>query len=184
MRLFPRSPRLLLLLIGMLAGCAHQAPLKPVAQVDLDRYMGVWHVIGNIPYFAERGKVQTADEYRRLPDGRIAVTFHYRKAFDQPEKTWQGVGWLPDPADAAQWKVQLLWPFRSDYVILALTPDYRAVLVGLPSRKLLWIMAREPQLADADYQRMLQAAAAQGYPVDQVRKVPQRPQDLGQPGFQ
>ena len=31
---------------------------------------------------------------------------------------------------------------------------------------------------------MLQILAERGFPVDQVRKVPQRREDLGQPGFE
>lgn len=170
-------------LLALLAACAHQPPLKTASRVDLARYMGTWHVIGNVPNLFERGKVATADEYHLQPDGRIAITYHYRNGFDAPELTWHGIAWLPDTNDPARWKVQLLWPFRTDYVILALEPE-RAVLVGLPSRRLLWIMARQTQLPDADYQHLLQLAAAQGFPVDQVRKVPQRPQDVGQPGFQ
>lgn len=181
-----RLPSLLAGLTGLvlLVGCASHPPLRQAKNVELGRYMGTWYVIGHVPYFAERGDVASADEYRRKPDGGIAVTYHYRKSFDGPEKTWSGKAWLPDPADAAHWKVQLLWPFRSDYVIVDLSPDQRSVLVGLPSRKLMWIMARERQLPEADYQRLLGVARAEGFPVDQVRKVPQRPQDVGQPGFE
>ncbi len=77
-----------------------------------------------------------------------------------------------------------MWPLRSDYVIVDLAPDYRSVLIGLPSRKLMWIMARERQLPEADYQRLLGVAKAEGFPIDEVRKVPQRAEDLGQAGFE
>lgn len=177
-------PRTALLSLALLGGCASQPPLQQAAAVDLDRYMGTWYVIAHVPYFAERGDVATADEYRRRPDGTMAVTYHYRKGFDAPEKTWSGKAWLPVPADPAHWKVQLVWPFRSDYVIVDLAPDYRSVLVGLPSRKLMWIMARERQLPAAEYRRLLGVAKAQGFPVEEVRKVPQRPEDLGRPGFE
>ena len=69
-------------------------------------------------------------------------------------------------------------------MIVDLAPDYRSVLVGLPSRKLMWIMARERQLPAAEYRRLLGVAKAQGFPVEEVRKVPQRPEDLGRPGFE
>ncbi|MET0616840.1 MAG: lipocalin family protein [Luteibacter sp.] len=180
-----RFPMTLLMAAGMAtAGCAADAPLKTVDHVDLPRYMGTWYVIGNIPNFAERGKVATADEYRLKPDGGIDNIYHYRKGFDEPEKTWHGKAWLPDPKDTARWKVQLLWPFRSDYAILALDGDYRVTMVGLPSRKLLWIMSKDKSMDDTAYQRLLEVARAQGFPVEQMRKVPQRPEDAGKPGFQ
>ena len=180
-----RFPMALLMAAGMAtAGCAANTPLKTVDHVDLPRYMGTWYVIGNIPNFAERGKVATADEYRLRPDGEIDNVFHYQKGFDQPPKTWKGKAWLPDPKDASRWKVQLLWPFRSDYSILALSDDYRVTMVGLPSRKLLWIMSKDKTLDDAAYQRLLDQARQQGYPVEQVRRVPQRAEDVGKPGYQ
>jgi apolipoprotein D and lipocalin family protein len=179
-----RFPALLLVMAGVAAtGCAADAPLKTVDHVDLPRYMGMWYVIGTIPNMFERGKVATADEYRLRPDGTIDNWFHYRKGFDQPAKRWHGKAWLPDPKDASRWKVQLLWPFRSDYSILALSDDYRISMVGLPSRKLLWVLAKDPVIDDAVYHRLLELARAQGYPVEQMRKVPQRPDDSGKPGY-
>lgn len=178
-------PRVLLglLAVAMLGGCATRTPLRRAPQVDLNRYMGTWYVIANIPYIFENGKVATSDEYQRTSEG-IKVTFHYRKGFDKAEKAYHGKAWVPNSADTARWKVQMLWPFTSDYPIVDLAPDYSAVLVGLPSRKLMWIMARERHLAEPEYQRLLEVAKAQGYPVQEVSKVPQEPDQVGQPGFQ
>ena len=66
-------------------------PLTSTADVDLERYMGRWWVIANVPYFAEKGKVATADIYALREDGRIANVFAYRKAFDKPEKETNAV---------------------------------------------------------------------------------------------
>ncbi|HET6433988.1 lipocalin family protein [Dyella sp.] len=178
------SALLALLGAAVLGGCASHPPLRHADHVDLGRYMGTWHVISHVPYFAEKGDVASADIYALKPDGTIAVTYRYRKRIDGPDKTWNGKAWLPDPADPAHWKVQLVWPLRSDYVIVDLAADYRSVLVGLPSRKLMWIMARDRQLPEAEYQRLLGVAKAEGFPVDEVRKVPQRAEDIGQPGFE
>ncbi len=43
-----------------------QLPLRTVPYVDLDRYLGDWRGIANIPSFMETGKVATLD--RVLPD--------------------------------------------------------------------------------------------------------------------
>ncbi len=180
--------RILLLLtgLGLLAGCASQPSTWPrtVDHVDLDRYMGTWHVIANIPNVLERGKLATADEYHLRKDGDIAVTYHFRKGFDRAPDAWHGKAWLPDPRDAARWKVRFLWPFTSDYLILALDPDYRYVMVGVPSRDLLWIMSRERDMPQTVYDRYVAQARAMGFPVEQLRKVPQTAQQVGQPGFQ
>lgn len=173
------------LLLLSLGGCAtSRPPLRAAEHVELDRYLGRWYVIANVPYFAERGKVATYVEYRRRSDGRIDDLYFFRKGFEAPLRQWSGVAWLPDAADEARWKVRFLWPFTSDYVILAVAPDYRYAMVGLTSRDLLWIFAREPQLDEATYRGLLEQARAQGFDPTQVRRVPQRPEQVGQDGFQ
>ncbi len=176
---------------ALLAGCAHDkpvdnkstGPLQPLASLDLARYMGTWYVIGNIPTGAERGSMQLSNDFTLRPDGKIEITQHHRAGFNQPLKQSHAVASLVD-GQPARWKMRSMWPGHAEYDILAVAPDYSSALVGLSSRKLLWILARTPQLADADYQRLLQAAAAQGYPAKDVLKVPQRPQDDGEAGFQ
>jgi apolipoprotein D and lipocalin family protein len=43
--------------------------LTLASDVDLDRYAGRWHVIANIPYFAEKGNVGSYFDvpYRQKP---------------------------------------------------------------------------------------------------------------------
>jgi len=57
-----------LLLSVLLAACSgtgmREMPLSANLTIDLPRYMGEWHVIANIPYFAENGKVASRDVYR------------------------------------------------------------------------------------------------------------------------
>jgi apolipoprotein D and lipocalin family protein len=48
------------------------------------------------------------------------------------------------------------------------------VVVGHPSRKYGWIMAREKTLDDATYQTLLRGLADQGYDISKFQKVPQR----------
>jgi len=48
------------------------------------------------------------------------------------------------------------------------------VVVGHPSRRYGWIMARKKTMDDALYQRLLNDAAKQGYDPSKFAKVPQR----------
>jgi apolipoprotein D and lipocalin family protein len=48
-------------------------------------------------------------------------------------------------------------------------------MVGQPSRKYLWILAREPRLADGLYEALLAKAAARGYDVSRMQRTPQLP---------
>lgn len=156
------------------AGCA-SAPRPPtVARVDLDRYLGRWFVISHVPYFLERGKVASSDFYARRPDGRLVNNFTFREgSIDGPEKTWEGVAWVTDTETNATWKVRFLWPFSVTYKIYALDPDYRWAAVGTEDAGLLWILARDRQLAPADHDRALGELRAKGIDVSRLVPVPQ-----------
>jgi apolipoprotein D and lipocalin family protein len=166
----------LTLLGGFLSGCSTLPPPKTVPFVDLNRYMGKWHVIANIPYFLERGKVASYDTYGVRPDGRMQNDFTFRRgSLDAPEETWRGVAWVVDKATNAEWSVQFIWPITATYLVIDLDPDYRWAVIGHPSRKLLWVLGRDTTLSDETYAGILRRAAAQGYDAATITKVPQRP---------
>lgn len=63
----------------LFAGCTPvKPPLPLVEQVDLQKFMGDWYVIANIPTFIEKGAHNAIESYRLNPDGRIATTFTFR----------------------------------------------------------------------------------------------------------
>ena len=167
------------LLVAMLAltGCAtSQPPLRTVPRVDLDRYLGNWYVIANIPYFLEKGKVASYDTYAMRPDGRMDNTFTFRKgSLEASEKSWHGVAWVVNHDSNAEWKVRFLWPFTATYLVLELDPDYQWAVVGTPGRGLLWVLARHRQLEAPLYQDILKRIAAQGYDTNRLALVPQPP---------
>ena len=69
--------------------------------------------------------------------------------------------------------MQFLWPFKAAYLIVYLDQDYQKTIIGVPDRNNLWIMSRDPQMSEAEYQRMLSYAASLGYDVAKVKRVPQ-----------
>jgi len=176
------------LLALFISGCASfgsNEPLTTVERVELDRYMGEWFVIANIPYFGERGNLAGRAIYRPRDDGRMDDIYLYKEGdFDQPDQRMEGVAWVVDEQTNARWKVRFIWPFRFDYVIIELDEDYQWVVVGHPSRDYAWIMAREPQMESSLYQELLERLDAQGFDSGALRKVAQFPDQMGQPGFQ
>jgi|UniRef100_UPI00404AF039 apolipoprotein D and lipocalin family protein len=171
MRLLPYL--LPLLLIGC-ATTSDKPPLRTVDHVDLERYLGRWYVIANIPYFLENGKVASYDTYTRRPDGKLGNDFTFRKgSFEAPEKTWHGTAEVVNRETNAEWKVQFIWPITSTYLVLELDPDYRWAVVATQGRKLLWVLARERQLPDETYQSILERIRGQGYDPARIAKVPQ-----------
>ena len=185
-----RRLALLLPLLMLLAACASTGgttmpPLTSTATVDLERYMGRWWVIANVPYFAERGKVATADVYALREDGRIANTYAYRKAFDKPEKSMSGVATVVPGTNNAQWRIAFFGGLvKADLLVMEVAPDYSWALIGHPGRKLAWIFAREQTMDEALYQQLRAKFAAWGYDPETLQRVPQFPAQAGQPGFQ
>jgi apolipoprotein D and lipocalin family protein len=142
-------------------------------------------VIANIPYSAENGKVGSYVEYLKRDDGRMDDLYFFRKKnFERKVQRWEGVAWIPDPAQPTRWKAQFVWPLTFDYFILDVAPDYSWAMVGHPGRDLAWIFARTPSMDDALYQSLLQKFSALEYDATRLERVAQFPQDLGKPGYQ
>lgn len=158
-------------------------PLK-VAPVDLPRYMGRWYVIANIPYFAERDFVASRAEWVLREDGRIDDHFYGRKnGFDQPESHYQFLDSVVPGSEGGQWRVRLFWPIYVSQLTLYVDPEYRYTLLGYPDKSLGWIFSREPTMDDATYRSLLMRMEGMGYDTSRFRRVPQLPEQLGQPGF-
>ena len=160
----------------LLSGCqASKPPLKTVDYVDLERFMGDWYVIANIPTFIEKGAHNAVESYRLDDDGTVATTFSFRKdAFDGPEKRYEPRGFIVDEESNALWGMQFIWPIKADYRIIYLTEDYSVTVIGHTPRNYVWLMARSPQIDEAEYQKAVQLIADVGYDVSQLQRVPQR----------
>ncbi len=166
----------LALIMAFPAACLAEEPaVTSVGQVDLVRYAGKWFEIGAFPMYFQRQCVgDTTAEYTLRPDGEITVLNRCRTAngFDQAT----GRAWTPDPKRSAELKVSFFWPFRSDYWVIALDPDYRWAVVGNPNRKYLWLLSRAPTMPEPEIARALAAAKAQGYDMSQFRMTRQTPE--------
>jgi len=181
---FVRRPKQLvaLLCLAIAGGCASPTtpPLMAMdRKVDLERFMGDWYVIGFIPvtmpFVSEEGAHNAVESYRLTDEGVIETTYTFRKgAFDGPEKRMTPKGWVHNEETNAEWRMQFLWPFAAAYLIVYLDEGYRRTIIGVPDRKYVWIMSRDPELSDADYQELLDYAAGVGYDSDKVQRVPQR----------
>jgi apolipoprotein D and lipocalin family protein len=161
-----------------LAGCAGSPALEPIRTadyVDLQRFMGDWYVIANIPTFIEKGAHNAVESYRLDDDGSIATTFTFRQdGFDGKLKTYRPRGFVEDTKSNAIWGMRFIWPFKGDYRIVYLDESYTLTVIGRQARDYVWIMARSPTIPDADYQRMLELLDGQGYDTGKIEKVPQR----------
>jgi apolipoprotein D and lipocalin family protein len=148
-------------------------PIHTVPSVDLNRFMGDWYVIANIPTFIEKDAYNAMESYRLAEDGTIATTFTFNKGgFDGPLKTYNPRGFIRDKESNAVWGMQFIWPFKAEYRIVYLSEDYTKTVIGRSKRDYVWIMARKPAISSEDYASILEFLEAQGYDISKVQKVP------------
>ena len=164
------------LFVPFLGACASKgADMKTVDYVDLERFMGDWYVIANIPTFLEKGAHNAVESYALNDDGTIDTTFVFRDgSFDGELKRYNPKGFVRDTQTNATWGMRFIWPIKADYRIVYLDDDYSTTIIGRQKRDFVWIMAREPEIPEQDYQRLLEFVASIGYDVGKVERVPQR----------
>jgi len=162
-------------LVLMLSACSSAPSLPVVERVDLERFMGDWYVIANIPTSAEEGAHNAVESYRLDDDGTIATTFTFRDgSFDGPERVMRPRGFVRDRNSNAVWGMQFFWPIKAEYLIAHVDADYTETIIARSRRDYVWIMARTPQIPEADYERLRRKVADLGYDTAQLQKVPQR----------
>ncbi|WP_299984516.1 lipocalin family protein [uncultured Pontibacter sp.] len=149
------------------------APLETVPVVDLKRYMGKWYEIASIPQRFTKGCTCTTADYKLNADeGYVEV---YNSCLKEGKVSdVKGKAFPVEGSSNSKLRVQFFWPFKGDYWILELDPDYRYVMVGAPDRESLWFLSRTPTMDEATYARLKQLAKSKGFPVEQLQMTEQR----------
>ena len=172
--MFSRRSSLLLAATAALAGTAAlvvarrppPAPLRTVAHVDLDRYLGRWYEIARLPTRFEKDLTHVTADYARNPDGSVRVTNAGRRG--QQPKTVTGRATVTDPTTNARLEVSFFWPFTGNYWVMELDPAYQWALVGEPSREYLWVLSRQPRLNPTVMRNLIARARLEGFPVEKL----------------
>jgi len=167
---------LLLPLITLMAACGSQnvKPIHTVEYVDLNRFMGDWYVIANIPTFIETDAYNAIETYQMNDDGSIATTFTFHQGSpDGDRKQYNPTGFIVDQQSNALWDMQFIWPFKAEYRVIYLDDDYQTTIIGRSKRDYVWLMSRQPGIDENSYRSLLRFIQTQGYDIDKVQKVPQ-----------
>ena len=158
-----------------LSACSTSTPIRSVPKVDLERFMGDWYVVANIPTFIEREAHNAVESYELISNQQVATTFRFNQgSFDGPVKTYRPTGFVSDDPSNAIWGMQFIWPVKADYRVIYLNEDYTQTVIGRNRRDYLWIMARTPTIPAADYAAIIDLVTDQGYDAAKIRPVPQR----------
>ncbi len=162
----------LLSLLALLSACGGKGSdgvaLQTVASLDFERYMGRWYEVAKIPNrFQSHCAHGAMADYQLLESGRLAVTNSCITAEGERDSA-EGVSRIVEPQSRAKLQVSFVslfgWPlFWGDYWVLALGPDYEYAVIGTPGRQYGWVLARDTQLSEAQWQAIHRTLQLQGY---------------------
>ena len=155
---------------GFLAGNATN-DLPTVEKVDLVRYAGLWYEIARLPNSFEKGLECVTANYTLKPNGKVGVLNKGFSAKKGAFKSSKGTAWRPDEKFPGRLKVSFFWPFSGNYYIIALDEDYSYALVGDPSRKYLWVLARTTELDEGIYSDLMEKARSLGFDTGEVMQI-------------
>ena len=140
-----------------------------VPWVDLNLYVGKWFEIASIPQSFQRKCVRnTTAEYSLVQNDLIKVLNSCDKE-DGKRMMAEGRARIEDTTSNSKLRVtfvkliQWVFTFGGNYWIIDLAPDYSYAVVGDPSRKYLWILARQPTLPIKTLATIERKITDQGY---------------------
>jgi apolipoprotein D and lipocalin family protein len=159
-----RMRHFILLALVLLAGCA-QIPdgIEPVGGFDAERYLGKWYEVARLDHSFERGMDNVTATYTARDDGGIDVL---NRGYVRAKGEWEearGRAKFVGARDRGSLKVSFFGPFYGGYNVIDLDPDYQLSLVAGPSRKYLWILARQPDPPRVAVDRVVERAAELGF---------------------
>ncbi|MDO5505042.1 MAG: lipocalin family protein [Pseudoxanthomonas suwonensis] len=177
------------LLAGWLSACASRGASPADAAtvhadpIDLQAFMGTWHVVARIPNMIERGHMGGRMDYALQSPERVDITYSYRTG---PREDWRQMrlaGQVQAGSGGRDWRVRFFRLVPTTQRILEIDPDGQWALLNSPGRELAWIFARTPELDETLYRELRDRLRGHGVDTDKVWRVVHTPEQVGQRGF-
>ena len=158
---------------ALLGACASQPvlrrpepPLAAVPAVDVDFYLGRWYEIARYPNGFQKECEAVTATYSRREDGLIKVVNACGAIEGSRAREAVGRAKIVDPQSNAKLKVSFFGPFWGDYWVVDLKEDYSRAIVGEPSGRYLWVLARAPAVTPDERADILATLDRLGYPAE------------------
>jgi apolipoprotein D and lipocalin family protein len=149
-----------------------QPPIKTVSEVNLQKFMGPWYVIGHIPTFIEKNAFNAIESYELNQDGTIGTTFAFNEgALTGPLKTYKPKGFVIKDSGNALWGMQFIWPIKAQYKIVYLDEAYQNTIIARDDRDYVWIMSREKKIEQKTLEQLVKKIETDGYDIKKIRWI-------------
>jgi apolipoprotein D and lipocalin family protein len=143
--------------------------------VDVNRFIGKWYAISDIPQFFSRKCLYQTAEYGIKSEKEISVKNTCYKG--RKTQTIYGQAKVINPETNAELIVTFntfwtrLFRVKGDYNIIKIDPNYEYVMVGGNNRSNLWIMSRSQEMPEEIYEEYVNLAKELGFNVHNLRRA-------------
>ena len=147
---------------------AGEQPLQPVAELDVNRYLGTWNQLAAIPQiFNLQCARNVRAEYGSIDETAISVRNTCRTWLGRTSAI-EGFALVLDTDTNAQLRVEFpSVPFSfgedANYVVTFIDEDYRWALVGDPQRGSGFVLARDTSFTREQWQEVKAVIESRGY---------------------
>ena len=164
------------LLVLVFAACQNRPPLPQPAQFEASRYLGEWYEVARLPVFYQPDKTLAKATYG--PGAKPGEVTVFNESFDQagqPLKSIRGTAIMENSPPPGRFTVKfpgipaLVAAFSGpNYHVLHVDKNYRTAVVGIPSRKALWILSRDPRLPKGKLEELIAVAKSAGFDTERL----------------
>ena len=156
----------------LLAGCTSLPEgIEPVADFDLDGYLGKWYEVARTDNRFERGLQQVTAEYSLREDGGVRVLNRGFSTEDNEWKEIEGKAYFARGDDEGFLKVSFFGPFYAGYCVFELDPAGQYAFVCGSSRKYLWLLSRKPTVGDRVWKKFQNRGSELGFEMGDVLRI-------------
>lgn len=165
------------------ATAAERPPVKPIPQLDVQRYLGEWRQIASLPqWFEALCLSDTVANYSRNDDGTVRVSNRCTGPFNSNIVT-RGRARILDTTTNAQLQVTFValgggnWFYAGDqpnYIVAGIGADYDWAVVADPDRTSAFVLSRTPTLSTEQREAVLATLRGNGFDPCRLRVSKQR----------
>lgn len=152
------------------AAAVSKADLPFPKKFDATKYLGKWYEIARLPSPSQPGELLATAEYsvgKNAGDIIVKNTAYDAKGKEVQTVTGRAKLLSGDPPRMAV-SFGPVTSKEANYYVMHVSKNYDVAVVGTPSRKSLWILARKPTLGKKRVARLVQMANKVGFATDKL----------------